>query len=202
MPWQRGAIQDGWRISRMHIAYAADFTLALTSHRHMTYIFPTYLHLSVVRASGTMSLDSESDSAISSESFSLVLRAAHDTNVVLSSGEQLADVEIHLTLSTKWRTANELDQDLTNDDVGFLAHTNGERGEPFVHGAALLADTTVVGALLAIGTEGRVKLVLSSVPIGERTEAPFVWGTNRPNMLRISHLEVSVFPIEAGQREG
>ena len=165
-------------------------------------MFPTYLHLSVARASATMSLHSESGSAISSESFSLVLRAAPDTNVVLSSGEQLVDIEIHLTLSTRWRTANELDRDLTDDDVGFLAHTQGERGEPFIHGAALLRDTTVVGALLSRGTEGRVKLVLPSVPIKERTDAPFVWGTNRPNMLRISHLELSAFPIEGTQPKG
>ncbi|UVS60028.1 MULTISPECIES: hypothetical protein [Nitrosomonas] len=98
-----------------------------------------------------MSLHSESGNTISSESFSLVLRPAPDTNMVLSSGEQLGDIEIHLTLSTKWRTANELDRDLTDDDVGFLAHTQGERSEPFVHGAALLRDTTVVGALLSRG---------------------------------------------------
>ena len=168
----------------------------------MNLAFPTHLRLSVIQASATMSLHGEDGISKSSESFSLVLRATRDANIALSTGERLADVEIHLTLSTKWRTANELDQDLTNVDVGFLAHTKGERGEPFVHGVALLADTTVVGALLSKDTKGRVKLVLSSVPIGERTEAPFIWGTNRPNMLRISHLEVSVFPIEGGQREG
>ncbi|WP_430231954.1 hypothetical protein [Nitrosomonas communis] len=149
-----------------------------------------------------MSLHSESGNTISSESFSLVLRLAPDTNMVLSSGEQLGDIEIHLTLSSKWRTANELDRDLTDDDVGFLAHTQGERSKPFVHGAALLRDTTVVGALLSRGAEGRVKLVLPSVPIKEITDTSFVWGTNRPNMLRISHLELSAFPIKETQCEG
>jgi hypothetical protein len=141
-----------------------------------------------------MSLHGESGSTISSESFSLVLRCAdRDTNVVLSSGEQLVDIEIHLTLSTKWRTANELDQDLTDGDVGFLVHSQRERGKPFIHGAALLRDTTVVGALLSRGAEGRVMLVLPSIPL---TDEPFVWGTSRPNMLRISRLELSSFPIE------
>lgn len=164
----------------------------------MTYEFPACLYLPVVRASATMSLHSEGGAVRSSESFSLVLRAPHDANIVLSTGQQLAEIEIHLTLSIKWRTAHELDQDLAADDIGFLAHTEGDRGEPFVHGAVLLSNTTVIAALLSGSVEGRVKLVLPSIPSHEKN-APFVWGRNRPNMLRISHLEVSVIRTEGTQ---
>jgi hypothetical protein len=149
-----------------------------------------------------MSLHVEADTPIASESFSLVLRASRDTNVVLSTGQRLADVDIHLTLSTKWRTAQALDRDLMIDDVGFLAHNEGERGAPFVHGGALLLNTTVVASLLCAGTTGKVRLVLPTVPFEKAKDAPYVWGRSRPNMLRISHLEVSVLGGEGMQSDG
>ena len=144
----------------------------------MSYAFPSNLYFSVVRTSATMSLHFEADTPRLSESFSLVLRASQDTNVVLSTGQRLEDVDIHLMLSTKWRTAQELDQDLMIDDVGFLTHVEGERGEPFVHGVALLLNTTIVASLLCAGTKGKIKLVLPTVPFEERTDAPYIWGWN------------------------
>lgn len=157
----------------------------------MTYVYPTSLYLSVTRASAAMSLYVNADSPRCSESFSLVLRAAQDTNAVLSTGQRLADVDIYFTLSTKWKTVQELDKDLGIDDVGFLSHNEGDRGVPFVHGAALLLSTTVVASLFHVGTHGSMKLVLPTVPLDARSDTPYVWGTNRENMLRVSHLELS-----------
>lgn len=168
----------------------------------MQYALATDLYLSVVRVSATMSLHVEAEAPQSSESYSLVLRASRDTNIVLSTGQRLADIDIHLTLSTKWRAAHELDRDLTIDDVGFLAHTEGDRGEPFVHGAVLLLNTAVVSSLLCAGTSGRVSLVLPAVPFEAKAEAPYIWEKNRPNMLRISNLEVTVLQGQSAQGAG
>jgi hypothetical protein len=168
----------------------------------MTYALPTALYLSVLRVSANTSLHSDGGSLKSSESWSLVLRASPDTNVVLSTGQRLAAVDIHLTLSTKWRTAQELDRDLTPEDVGFLAHTEGERGEPFVHGGALLSSTAIVNALLGADTVGKVEIVLPTVPFEDKKNNPYVWGRNRPNMLRISHLEVSILRGEDTESDG
>ena len=165
----------------------------------MTYVFPTGLNLSVIRVSATVSLHVEGDAPRSSESFSLVLRASRETNIVLSTGQRLADVDIHFTLSTEWRNAQELDRDLTTDDVGFLTHSEGERGEPFVHGAALLLNTTVVASLLRVGMKGKVNVVLPTVPFSDGTDTPYVWGRSRPNTLRISHLGVSVVRDEGAE---
>lgn len=168
----------------------------------MNLAFPTHLRLSVVQASATMLLHGDEGISKSSESFSLVLRATRDANIALSTGELLADVDVHLTLSTKWRIAQELDKDLSTQDVGFLVHTEGERGEPFVHGGGLLSDTAVVAALLSMNTDGTVTLVLPSVLITDKKDAPFVWGRNKSNMLRISHLEVSILRRERRQSDG
>jgi hypothetical protein len=160
----------------------------------MTYIIPTGISLSVIRTVAEISLCVEGDTPRSSERFDLVLRASSDTNIVLSTGHRLADVDIHLMLSTEWRTAQELDRDLTISDVGFLTHTLGERGEPFVHGIALLfnTNTAAVASLLYPGVSGKVRLGLPTVPFEDRKDAPYVWGRNRPYMLRISHLALSV----------
>jgi hypothetical protein len=168
----------------------------------MTFALPTDLYLSVVRTSATMSLHVEESTLRSSESFALVLRASYDTNVILSTGQRLADVDIHLTLFTKHRTANELDQDLKTDDVGFLAHTEGEYGAPFVHGAALLFNTTVVALLLSNDIRGKVIMGLPTVPFNDSKDTPYVWGQNRPNMLRMSYLEISALRGDGAQSDG
>ncbi|WP_232428915.1 hypothetical protein [Aromatoleum toluclasticum] len=121
---------------------------------------------------------------------------------MLSTGQRLADVDIHLTLFTKYRNAQELDRDLKTDDVGFLAHTEGEYGAPFVHGAALLFNTTAVAALLSDGMCGKVRMGLPTVPFNDSKDAPYMWDKNRPNMLRISDLEISVFRGEGVQSAG
>ena len=168
----------------------------------MTYVFPTDLHLSVTRISATVSLHVEGGALRSSESFSLVLRASRGTNIVLSTGQRLADVDIHFTLSTKWRTAQDVDRDLKSADVGFLAHTEGEQGVPFVHGGALLLNPTVVASFLCAGTHGKMILVLPTVPFEEGTDVPYVWGANRENMLRIDHLQLSALCSEGTESDG
>lgn len=120
-----------------------------------------------------------------------MLRASQDTNIVLSTGEKLADVDVNLTLSTKCRSAQEVDRELLIDDIGFLAHTEGEHGKPSVHGIVLLTNTTVVASLLSAGSKGWVRLALPSIPFEDSKDTPYVWGKNRPSMLRISHLEIS-----------
>lgn len=155
-------------------------------------MLPTNLYLSVINASATTSLNAAGDTSKSSESWSLVLRSSPDTNIVLSTGHRLADIDIHFTLSTKWRTRQELDRDLAPDAVGFLSHNEGEQGEPFVHGEALLLNTTIVAALLSTGITGKVRMEIPTVPFVDGEKVPFVWGSNRPNMLHISHIEISV----------
>ena len=105
-----------------------------------------------------------------------------------SSDQRFADVDIYLTLSMKWRNAQALDRNLKIDDVAFLADGEGERGAPVVYGGAVQLNTTVVASLLYAGTNGKVRLVLPTVLMEEAKDAPYVWGRNRPNMFRISHL--------------
>lgn len=67
----------------------------------MTLAFPTNLNLSVMRISASTSLRVDQDTLKSAESWFLVLRAEDNSRIVLSTGERLAEVDIHLTLSTK-----------------------------------------------------------------------------------------------------
>ena len=62
----------------------------------MTYTLPTDLYLSVDRTSATASTYVEDEAPKSSESWSLVLRASPDTNIVLSGWQRLADVDIQI----------------------------------------------------------------------------------------------------------
>jgi hypothetical protein len=153
---------------------------------------PTYLFLFVVGKSATSSTFAEGSTIRTEESVSLVLRASRDSNIVLLGGTSISDVDIHLTLSNKWSTGPQLDRDLTLDDVGFLAHNDGERGMPFVHGAVIVRSTAIVERLLSRDAKGRVQLVLPAVPFQSDAATPFVWGKGRSNMLRVSQVTVSI----------
>jgi hypothetical protein len=167
----------------------------------MNYIISTNLFLSVVRSKATMSLSVGSGEPASSESFSLVLRAARDTNIVLSSGQRLNEFDIHFTFLSKCRNGPELDRDLSMDDVGFLTHAQGERGEPYIHGMALLINSRIIRLLLSPGVSGTVSLTLPTVPFSESTDRPYVWEKNRPNMLRINHIEISAILGKVAQTD-
>lgn len=169
--------------------------------RGMDRLFSTQLCLTVNRAAVRTSYYREDGTTKSLESFDLVLRAHGDTNIVLSSGELLADIEIHFTLSTKRQMPAELDRDLEDEDVGFLVHTEGERGEPLVHGAALLPDSGLAAALLPRAVDGTVTLILPAITPNAQTNTPFVWGKNRPHMLRIVRIDLSVGYARGGHGE-
>jgi hypothetical protein len=150
-----------------------------------------------------MSVNVEGGTTRCAESFALVLRSDSDTNIVLSTGESLSEVDVHLTLSTKWRTGPEIDEDLTDEDVGFLCHSEGEGNTPFVGGGALLLQTSILASLLAPGVSGTVKLTLPTVPFKQSNEPPYVWGHDRTHFLRVSHVEVSALrPEIAAHNDG
>nr|WP_315258974.1 hypothetical protein [uncultured Duganella sp.] len=157
----------------------------------MNYVLRAQIFFSVVHVSATTSLHANEGRLLSSDSYSLVLRAAHDTNIVLCTGSKLSDIDIHFTFSTKWGFAKELDRDLESDDVGFLAHSGGGRDGSFVHGGALLLSSSVVASLLDDQLKGEIRLEVANLPFLAESDTPFVWEMNRRHMLRISHLEVS-----------
>lgn len=107
----------------------------------------------------------------------------------------VSEVDVHLTLSTCWRTGPELDDDLTDEDVGYLCHSEG----PFVGGGALAPQTSVLASLLIPGVSGTVKLVLPTVPFRQRNHESYVWGHERPHALRVSHVEVSAVRPETAE---
>ena len=169
----------------------------------MTYIFPTTIYCTVVHVSAGMTAHAEGSTVRSSESFNLVLRADAGANIILCTSERLSEVDVHLTFSTRWRTGPEIDDDLTDRDVGFLSHSHGEGSTPFVGGGALLLQTSVLASLLIPGVTGTVKLVLPTVPFEQDNERPYVWKHDRPHMLRVSNVEVSAIrPDTAEKNDG
>lgn len=161
----------------------------------------TDLLLTVTQVAAHMSVHSGNGEPTTSHSFSLVLRAIRNTNIALSSGVSLDDVDIHITLSTEWCTGPELDRDLSHNDVGYLAYTDGERDEPFIHGAAFLKNSKIVRLLLTSGVTGIVNIILPTVPFSESPDEPYVWGKNRQNVLRISHFAVSAIAKKVEQED-
>jgi len=150
----------------------------------------TLMPFTVISAAGTLSLVGGEGVQLSSEKYSLVLRVSSSSDIVLSTGERLGDVDIHLLLSPMYKIAKEIDEDLTIEDIGFIVHVE-ESGVPFIHGTALLQDSTVVASLLSKGTRGSGILFICEGN-SKQFKPPFVWGKYRQNMLHIRSLEICV----------
>ncbi|MES9943407.1 MAG: hypothetical protein ABW080_00430 [Candidatus Thiodiazotropha sp.] len=157
----------------------------------MEYIISSSVSFNVLDISASMEMHIEEKAVVHYEEYQLILRAIKSTNIVLDSGKHLSDVDINLTLSSKFKSSKEIDRELTEDDLGFLAHIEDSDGSPFVHGTAPLIDRTVLQNLFNKGTKGYVTIQLPTVPFEDDTTRPYVFKKNRPNMLRISGLSVS-----------
>lgn len=155
----------------------------------MAFVFPTTLYLSVVGVSANVRFESKGGHVRSSTTYSLTLRADRETRIMLSTGQPLQEVDVHLTLSSKWGTAaSGLDIDLGEDQVGYLVHT-GDDSSPHVGGAAVVDEVAILSSLLQPKTWGLVKLHLPSVPF-DVGSPPFVWQKARSHRLSIESIEV------------
>ena len=159
-----------------------------------------------MRSTATLEVCAKRDGVVGYESIALVLRATSDANIRLVGGVPLASVDVHFTLSTRWRTPGELDRDLGPEDVGFLAHNLGPRNEPTVHGASVIVSSPIAAVVANCSTQSYLELSLPTVPFSDDPNAPYVWGLQRDHMLRVSRLELKVMSSEvetnARQRVG
>jgi hypothetical protein len=149
------------------------------------------LSLDVVRAAESIYVGSDDGQLKTYRDLSLVLRADHYANIRLSSGEGINKFDIDFTISTRWKTGKELDEDLTEEDIGFLFHTENN-GKPRIHGGAIWPLGSFPEALGRPGTIGSVSILLSNVETIPEYAPPFEWGLNRPDILRINSIQLSV----------
>ena len=156
----------------------------------MTFSPPTTVRFTVLSAEAAAEIAAESGVVTSHETLSLVLRSSRDANMCLSSGLALCDIDVQVTLSSRWKAGVDLDRDLKPEDVGFLVHTAGENGESRVHGGAIIMPSALLAAIVADADDVRIDMVLASVPYSDDQLQPFVWGRNRGCMLPINRIEV------------
>lgn len=151
--------------------------------------FPVLVLFDVVRASMTDTLHNCDGNFEIEKKFNLVLRAEQQTPILLSSGEPLSEVDVHLSLSTRWRNPDDLD--LSADDAGFLTYSDSGYGGEHIGGALIWPIETFPKALLANGVTGLVSLSLSTVPTIIDGCEPFVWNSGKLRRLKIASASIS-----------
>jgi hypothetical protein len=162
----------------------------------MTIQFPMLVLFSVVRASMSSDIEIRDGLPCSISSLNLVLVAERDTKIHLLGGEPLSAVELHFSISSKWRTPTELDRDLTANEVGFLCHTRESNGKAFVHGAAIWPNEPLPQYLLVEDLRRNAQLTIASLPTIVESAPPHSWGTNREHVLRLSSVRFSALQGE------
>jgi hypothetical protein len=157
----------------------------------MTIQFPTDVSFLVLRASMSSELEMRDGISHSINSLNLVLVAITNTQIQLSSGQHLSEIELHFTVSNKWHTPIDLDRDLNLQDVGFLCCVIEPNGKIFVHGAAIWPDKQLPDYLLADGLVCNVQLTLGSFSASSELDSPYLWAAGRENILHISSIRFS-----------
>jgi len=145
----------------------------------------------IIDISASMQLHIENEAVVPYEEYKLTLCATKNTNIVLDSGKHLSEVKVNFTLSSKFKAAQEIDRELTANDLGFLIHTQESNGIPSVHGLVPLFDRSVLQNLFVQNAKGYITIDLPTVPFEDDKSKPFIWGKNRQNVLRINGLSVS-----------
>jgi hypothetical protein len=157
----------------------------------MTIQFPTDVSFLVLRASMSSELEMRDGIPYSINSLNLVLVAVTNTQIQLSSGEHLSEVELHFTVSNKWHTPVDLDRDLNLQDVGFLCCVTEPNGKIFVHGAAIWPEKQLPDYLLADGLVCNVQLTIGFFSTTSEPDSPYLWAVGRENILHISSIRFS-----------
>ena len=164
----------------------------------MTIPFPMLVSFSVSRALMSSDIEVHDGPPCAITSLNLVLLADRETKIHLSGGEPLSEIELHFSISSKWRTPAELDRDLTANDVGFLCHTRESNGKAFVHGAAVWPNEFLPQYLLAENLNRKAQFTITSLPTLLESAPPHSWGTNREHVLRLSSVRFSA--LQANKR--
>jgi len=163
----------------------------------MAIQFPMHVSFSVVNASMSSDVEMHDGRPCAISSLDLILLANHEAKIQLAGGERLSEVEIHFSLSSKWRTPEELDSDLAANDVGFLCYTRELNGQAFVHGAAVWPNEPLPQYLLAASLTRNAEFTIASLSTILPSDPPHSWETNRGHALRLSSVRFS-----AWQRQG
>lgn len=155
----------------------------------MTFQSPMLVSFSVLHASILSEIEMRSGLPFVTSSLNLVLLADRDTKIQLVGGEHLSTIELHFSISSKWRSPKELNPDLTADDVGFLCHTRESNGNAFVHGSAVWpTNEPLPQFLLSDNLRRNVHFTIPSLSRVFESEPPYSWGTNREYGLRLSSI--------------
>lgn len=157
----------------------------------MTIQFPMFVSFSVVRASMSSEIEVHDGLPRAINCLNLVLLADRDTKIHLAGGAPLSEIEIHFSISSKWRAPADLDRDLTANDVGFICHTRESNGKAFVHGAAVWPNEPLPQYLLADNLSHNAQFTIASLPTILESDPPHSWGTNRENILHLSSVHFS-----------
>lgn len=158
----------------------------LSIFMHMSF------NLAVIRAAESVYLGSDEGQLKTHRDLHLVLRADSYANICLISGERINKFDIDFTISTRWKNGKELDQDLDPDDIGFFCHTEDKDGKPAIHGGAIWLFNSFPEALADPKAVSNVSVLLANVQTIPEYALPFQWGLNRPNILLIKSIEISV----------
>lgn len=163
----------------------------------MAIQFPMHVLFNVVHASMSSDVEMHDGCPCAISSLDLILLADHETRIQLAGGERLSEVEIHFSLSSKWRRPEELDRDLAGNDVGFLCYTREPNGQAFVNGAAVWPNEPLPQYLLADNLSRNAQFTIASLSAVLPSGPPHSWEPNRGHALRLSSVRFS-----AWQRQG
>lgn len=143
---------------------------------------PLYLNFNVISAGLGCEISSHEGVYKREERLWLTLRGQPRSRgqLILSTGEDVCDLDVHLYL-TNTRPA-EMNADLSSTEVGFLVNTRhiGNNELPFIHGSLAWLDSPLPIYLINPGLSQSIRLEF--IPMQPENSK---WETNKQNRLQI-----------------
>jgi hypothetical protein len=149
------------------------------------------IHFEINSASETVLVGNEGGKVITHRKLALTMRADNYAKIDLSNGRPINHYDVHFSLSTKCRTAKDIDADLNDDEIGFLVYSDN-KSEIFIHGSAVWPHDTFIDGICNPDVKVYLSLTLANQEVVHDYAPSITWKPHRDGAFRLSALDISV----------
>ena len=150
------------------------------------------IHFRVVSAFAAISVHVTKEGRLTKQSNSFTLRAEPETMIVMETGDHISNFDVHVATSSAWKSPEDFDTELAEDELGHLNYSSSVNGIPHLNAALLWLPELDPQRFMHAGTAGRVQLGLSNLLWIADHEDPHVWNPNYESLLRIKSVSFSI----------
>lgn len=119
------------------------------------------------------------------------MRADNYAKIDLSNGKPINHYDVLFSLSTKFKTAKDIDADFNENEIGFLVYSD-DKNEISIHGLAVWPYDTFIEGICNPDLKAYLSLTLANQEVVHDYAPSIIWKPHRDGAFRLSALDISV----------